>query len=133
MSRLLIADSDIDTRKKVANLLIQEGYNVMVTDSVASVLEDTLKKTAEVIILGSACEDLKASELIPLLKKCNKQVAIILVSDETSLPLIRKVRKEGIFFHALKSFEPEGRQEIIQAVKCAFKNLLNSRTPCRNY
>jgi response regulator of citrate/malate metabolism len=66
---------------------------------------------------------LAAAELIPLLKQCNRNVTIILVSNEESPPAIRKIRNEGIFYHALKPVKPEDTEEIRQAVKCAFENI----------
>jgi hypothetical protein len=36
---------------------------------------------------------------------------------------LRKLRTEGIFYHALKPVDAEDREEIRQAVACAFKNI----------
>ena len=123
MQGILIADEDLDCRKQMADLFIEAGYTVMVTNSAANVLHGILKKSAQVVLLGSEFDELAATDLIPLLKKCNRDLTIILVSDEVSLPLIRKLRKEGIFYHALKPVKPEDREELRQAVKCAFDNL----------
>jgi DNA-binding NtrC family response regulator len=100
---------------------------VTITDSAASMIQGILKKTAQVVVISNQLDDLTAGELIPLLKKCNEHVTIILVSDEVPLPLIRKMRKEGIFYHALKPMNPEDRDEIRQAVQCAFKSLSESQ------
>jgi len=55
---------------------------------------------------------------------CNQNLTIILVSNEESLPLLRKLRREGIFYHALKPSALEDREELLQAVKCAFENVV---------
>lgn len=123
MQGVLIADEDLECRKQMADLFIEAGYTVLVTDSAANVLHGILKKTAQVVLLGSEFDELAAVDLIPLLKKCNRNLTIILVSDEVSLPLIRKLRREGIFYHALKPVKPEDREEIRLAVQCAFANL----------
>lgn len=127
MLGVLIADSDVDARKQMADLFIEAGYNVMVTNTAANALYGILKKTAQVVLLGSEFDDFNAGDLVPLLKKCNRDLTIILISDDASLPLIRKLRKEGIFYHALKPVQPEDREEIRQAVQCAFQNLANNR------
>lgn len=127
MLGLLIADNDTDARKELADLFIEAGYNVIVTNSAANAIYGILKKTAQVVLLGSEFDQLKAGELIPLLKKCDRNLTIILVSDDPSLPVIRKLRKEGIFYHALKPVKPEDKEEIRQVVRCAFENLLSSR------
>jgi DNA-binding NtrC family response regulator len=121
MLGLLIADQDVDSRKQMAELFIEAGYNVIVTNSAANALNGILKKTAQVVILGSGFDDLTAADLIPLLKSCNRKLSIILLTNDTSLPLIRKLRSEGIFYHALKPVSGEDREEIRQVVQCAFQ------------
>ena len=74
-------------------------------------------------MLGSKFDELSAAELIPLLKQCNRRLTIILVSADASLPLIRKLRREGIFYHALRPVDGEGKEEIRKAVQCAFEHL----------
>lgn len=120
MQALLIAEQDVDSRKQIADLLIEAGYNVIVTTSTANAVDGILKKTAQVVILGSEFDDLAAADLVPLLKQCNRNLTIILVTAEASLPVIRKLRRLGIFYHALKPANPEDREELCQAVKCAF-------------
>ena len=121
MLGLLIADKDVDCRKQMAELFIEAGYNVIVTNSAANALDGILKKTAQVVLLGSGFDDLTAADLIPLLKRCNRKLSIILLTDDASLPLIRKLRSEGIFYHALKPVNGEDREEIRQVVQCAFQ------------
>ena len=123
MARLMIAEQDRDCRSMMAELLSEEGYSVTVTDSAADALSGILKKGAQVVLLGSEFDDLAAAELIPLLKQCNRDVTIILVSNDESQPAIRKIRTEGIFYHALKPTKREDTDEIRQAVRCAFQNI----------
>jgi FixJ family two-component response regulator len=123
MLGLLIADSDIATRKQMANLLIGDGYDVMVTDSAAKAIDNVLRKTTQVLLLGTELDAFNSAELVPLLKKCNRNLMIILIADNTPLPLMRKVRQEGIFYHALRPVEPEDEEEIRQVVKYAVDSL----------
>ncbi|MDY0302045.1 MAG: response regulator [Trichlorobacter sp.] len=126
MHGVLIADENVESRKILADLCIDAGYNVMITTSAANVLHGILKKTAQVVLLSSEFDELAAGELIPLLKKCSRDLTIILVSDETSLPLIRRMRKEGIFYHSLKPIDPDDKEELRQALVCAFDSIKNS-------
>ena len=126
MQGLLIADKNVETRKQMANLLIKAGYDVMVTDSAVNAIHGVLKKTAQVVLLGTALDEFTSVELIPLLKQCNRNLMIILIADDAPLAMIRKVRTEGIFYHALRPAEPEDEEEIKQVVKCAMESL--SRT-----
>jgi DNA-binding NtrC family response regulator len=123
MQGLLIVDEDMDCRKQMAEMFIESGYNVTVTNSVANALYGILKKTAQVVLLGTRFDELTAADLIPLLKQCNRNLTIILIAADTTLPLIRKLRSEGIFYHALKPVDAADRDELRQAVKCAFQYL----------
>jgi DNA-binding NtrC family response regulator len=122
MNHILIAEENRESRIAMANLFIEAGYNVTVTTTAAGVLQGIMKKTANVLLLGSSFDELAAVELVPLLKKCCRNLNIILVSNEASLPVIRKLRKEGIFYHLLKPVLPEDREELKQVVACAFHN-----------
>ena len=44
MQGLLIADEDLDSRKQMADLFIDAGYNVTVTNSAANVLYGISRK-----------------------------------------------------------------------------------------
>ena len=120
---ILIVNEDKDCRKQMAEMFIDAGYKVTVTNSVASTLYGVLKKTAQVVVLGSKFDEMAAADIIPLLKECNRKLPIILITADTSLGLLRKLRCEGIFYHALKPVDAEGCEEIRQAVRCAFENL----------
>jgi DNA-binding NtrC family response regulator len=118
---LLIADEDLTTRKQMAELFSDAGYQVTVPTSMAGVLYGILKKTVKVVVLSTRFDELMANELIPLMKSCNRNLAIILVASELPLALLRRARSEGIFYHALKpGTAPGDDEELRQAVKCAF-------------
>jgi len=119
MSRILIAEEHPESRKVMADLCMEAGYSVTITTTAAGVLQGILKKTAQVILLGSSFDELAATDLIPLFKKCCRNLTIILVSNEVSLPVIRKMRNEGIFYHLLRPVLPEDREELKKVINCA--------------
>lgn len=121
MQGLLIADKDVEARRQMAELFIDDGYDVIVTSSAANALSGILKNAAQVVLVGSEFDDLKATDFVPLLKKCNPELTVILVSGERSPAFLRRLRREGIFYHALKPLEAEEKEEIRQAVHCAFE------------
>ncbi len=118
---ILLADSDSKVRREVADIFREAGYQVDTTDSAVHVFCTVLEKKAPVVLLGSNFDKkIALPELIRLLKKCNRQLTIILVSDEESLPVVRTIRQEGIFYHALRPTGREDAEEIRLAVECAF-------------
>ncbi len=120
MRVLLIADQDAGSREQMKKLFSGADYRVKTAQSVVEVLRDILRNNIQVLLLGIEFDNMLAVELIPLLKKCNPDLTIILVSDEDSLPLLRMVRREGIFYHALKPVAQEDQEELRLAVQCAF-------------
>jgi DNA-binding NtrC family response regulator len=123
MKAILIADDNLDSCNLMATYLTDAGYDVSVTSSAAKVLEDVLKKTAQVVLMGNVLDEIDATELIPLLKKCNRDLSIIFVSGEASLSLVRKLRNDGIFYHALPPEETTEQEELKQVIQCAFETV----------
>ncbi len=122
MNGLLIANKDQAAREQMAKVFHQDGYQVETADSVVNSLQGILDKSIQVVVLGGLFDELQLAKFVPLLKKCNRNLSIILISDEMPLDLLRRIRKEGIFYHALKPVEGESWDEIRQVVKCAFEN-----------
>jgi len=130
MNGLLIANKDQAARQLMAAAFQESGYRITTTDSVLNALEKILEKSIQVVLLGGSLDEQHIAKFVPLLKKCNRNLSIILIADEMPLDLLRKIRKEGIFYHALKPAADEGWDEIRQAVNCAFENYhqhLNAR------
>jgi DNA-binding NtrC family response regulator len=126
MQAVLIADDNLYSRNLMAGLLVEAGYDVTVTNSAAKIIQDVLKKTAHVVLMGNVLDKVAAADLIPLLKKCNRDLSIIFVSGEASLSLVRKLRNDGIFYHALPPEETPEQEELRQVVECAFGNYRNN-------
>lgn len=129
MNGLLIANKDRAVCEEMAALFQDDDYKVVVTDSVANALEGILDKTIQVVLLGGSFDEQYVAKFVPLLKKCNRNLSIILVTDEMPLELLRSIRKEGIFYHALKPAANESWDEIHQAVACAFENYAARQNP----
>ncbi len=123
MHNVLIVDDDREYRDQMAEILIGAGYNVTATGSVSNAIYGILKRIALVVVLGTKCEEMAAADLVPLLKRCNPKLNIILVAADISLGLLRKLRCEGIFYHSLRPVDGAGREEVCRVVRCAFENL----------
>lgn len=122
MDGLLVANKNQVAREQMATLFENDGYEVTAADSVVNSLEGILDKSIQVVLLGGVFDEQQVSKFVPLLKKCNRNLSIVLVSDEMPLELLRSIRKEGIFYHALRPVGDESWDEIRQAVSCAFDN-----------
>ena len=119
---IIIADRDAAYRSEVADHFRKAGYRVETTDSAVHVLCSILEKQTPVLLLGSDFDQkVSSADLIHLLKKCNRNLHVIMVSDDMPLAVARQVRQEGIFYHALKPANPGDTEELGMAVQCAFE------------
>jgi DNA-binding NtrC family response regulator len=62
----------------------------------------------------------KAWELIPLLKRINRRIQVIVISSEESLGAVRRLRGAGIFYQAMK---PADLGELKSAVESALEKI----------
>jgi DNA-binding NtrC family response regulator len=117
---ILLADRDSALRTQVADYFRDSGYRVDTTDSAVHAFCTVLEKRIPVVLLGSDFDrKISAADLVHLLRKCNRRLAIILISDDAPVPVVRRLREEGIFYHALRPLKWEETEEIRQAVECA--------------
>jgi len=104
---ILIADKDTAFLREVAEYFTGAGYRVETTDSAVHVICNILNKQIPVVILGSDFDKrINPLQLTQLLKKCNRHLAVILVSDEASLPQVRRISKERVLYQVLRPVSP---------------------------
>jgi DNA-binding NtrC family response regulator len=120
--KLLIADGDSVERKQMATFFENSHYEVETTTSAAYAIAKITQKHEPLVILGDSFEEKIASvDVIALMRKCNKNLHIILVSDDSSLETLKRIRGGGIFYHALKPHSQEDNEELRSAVECAIQ------------
>ena len=93
------------------------GYQVEAAKVVSEMIRKVRNGSIHVVLLDDEIEGVKAYDLIPLLKKINYRVQIIVISSEESLGQVKRLRGAGIFYQAMK---PVDFEEIKSAVECAF-------------
>jgi DNA-binding NtrC family response regulator len=104
---ILIADQDTEFLREVADSFTGAGYQVETTDSAVHIICNILQKHTPVVILGSDFDKkIDTLQLMQLLKKCNRHLAVILVSDEESLPQVKRIRQEKVLYQAFRPLAP---------------------------
>lgn len=104
---ILIADKDTELLREVAEYFAGAGYRVETTDSAVHVICNILKKNIPVVLLGSDFDKrIDSLQLMQLLKKCNRHLAVILVSDEAALPQVKRVGKEKVSYQVFRPLSP---------------------------
>ncbi len=125
--RILIVDRNRAASAQMAESFARSGYEVETTASAADVVNRVMQKEAGLILLGDEFnESVPVTDLVRILKRCDQDLNIILIADEVSPSQERCVRKEGIFYHALRPVCTEDTDEIQLAVQCAFNHAANT-------
>jgi DNA-binding NtrC family response regulator len=119
---ILVADKDTAFLREVTDYFSEAGYHVETTQSAIRVISNILEKQTPVVLLGSDFDKkINLLELVRLLKKCNRHLAVILVSDEASLPIVTRIKTEGIFYYAMRPITQEDTHEIQQTSEHVLK------------
>lgn len=117
---VLIAYQDDSWVKPLSSLLNKMRYRVETTKVVSEIIRKVRGRDIDVVLLDDEMEEIKACDLVPLFKKLNPRVQIIVISSEESIGLVKRLRHAGIFYQAMK---PVDLEEIRTAVACAFEKI----------
>ena len=122
--KILVVDRDQKARKNLSALFNGSHYDVVTTPSAAHAIAKIVQKEEPIVILGDSFEErISPVDVIALMRKCNRNLRIILVSDDSSLETLRQVRADGIFYHALMPTTAEDNEELCSVVSCAFEGM----------
>jgi len=117
---ILIAYQDDLWAKSLSTFLPDMGYKVETAKMVSEMIRKVRKGNIHVVLLDDEIEGVKACDLVPLFKKMDDKIQVIVVSSEASLGLVKRLRGAGIFYQAMK---PVDLEEIKSAVGCAFEKI----------
>jgi DNA-binding NtrC family response regulator len=117
---VFIAYQDPSWLVPLSNRLMSRGYSLESSQILSEVLRWVRRKSESVLLLDDEMEGIKASDLIPLFKKLNPKIPIVLISSEQSIGFVKRLRGAGIFYQAMKPVDVE---EIRSAVDCAFEKI----------
>ena len=117
---ILIAYQDDLWGKSLSTFLHSIGYKVEMAKMVSEMIRKVRKGNIHVVLLDDEIEGVKAYDLVPLFKKIDDTIQIIVISSEVSLGLVKRLRGAGIFYQAMK---PVDLEEIKSAVECAFEKI----------
>jgi len=116
--RILIIDPNITERTVMAAYLRSENFYV----ETGTGLKDAAKKISEgffdCLIMDVKLPEMKGYEAVPILKRIDPRIKVIMTTRKNTKSLEAKVREQDIFFYFIKTF---GKEEL----KLAINNALN--------
>jgi DNA-binding NtrC family response regulator len=117
---ILIAYQDDLGARSLSTFFHGIGYRVETAKMVSEVIRKVRNMKMSVALLDDEIEGVKACDLVPLFKKINDKIQVIVISSEVSIGLVKRLRGAGIFYQAMK---PVDLEEIRSAVECAFEKI----------
>jgi len=117
---ILIAYQDDLWARSLSTFLHSIGYRVETAKMVSEMIRKVRKGNIRVVLLDDEMEGVKACDLVPLFKKIDDKIQVIVIASGLSLGLVKRLREAGIFYQAMKPVDPE---EIKSAVECAFEKI----------
>jgi len=117
---ILIAYQDDLWAKSLSTFFHGIGYRVEIGKMVSEMIRKVRKGNIHVVLLDDEIEGVKACDLVPLFKKMDDKIQVIVISSDLSLGLAKRLRGTGIFYQAMK---PVDLEEIKSAVECAFDKI----------
>jgi DNA-binding NtrC family response regulator len=117
---ILIAYQDDLWVRSFSTFFNGAGYRVVTAKLVSDLLRKVRSGSIHVVLMDDEIEGVKACDLVPVLKKINGIIQVIVISSEESLGSVRRLRGAGIFFQAMK---PVDMEELKSAVECALDKI----------
>ncbi len=117
---ILIAYQDDLWARSLSTFFHDIGYKVETAKMVSEMIRKVRKGNIHVVLLDDEMEGVKACDLVPLFKKMDNKIQVIVISSDLALGLVKRLRGAGIFYQAMKPVDPE---EIKSAVECAFEKI----------
>ena len=117
---ILIAYQDDLWARSLSTYFHSTGYRVETAKLVSEMIRRIRNGKTHVVLLDDEIEGVRACDLVPLFKKINSKVQVIVISSEVSIGLVKRLRGAGIFYQAMK---PVDLEEIKSAVECAFEKI----------
>ncbi len=118
-SILIAYEDDLWSRSLVA-FFHSLGYRVDTVKMMSQMIRRIRKENTHVVLIDDEIDGVKACEVVPLLKKIDPKIQIVVISSEGSIGSVRRLRGAGIFYQAMK---PVDLEEIKSAVECAFEKV----------
>ena len=118
--RILVVDPDNSAAQALSSILVNEDYEVEITEGLTSAAERLNDVKFDCIIIDVDLPEMEGFKAVSILKAIDPKVQIIMTAAENTAELEAKVRKQDIFYYYIKSFD---RKELIEAVQNVFKKM----------
>lgn len=113
---LLIGEPGCKLATDLAACMKDKGYTVRAVDNIKDVFLTLQCEKVHVLVMDACLPVEMGHEAISIIKSMNRELPIIVTTDENNPELESRVRQMGIFYYHVKSF---GMDELMLAISNA--------------
>jgi CheY-like chemotaxis protein len=115
--RVLIVDADPKARRELVHSLKEDGYVLETGKNLSEAIKKVSGEGFDCLVMDIDLPEIKGYEAVPVLKKLDPRLKIILTTKKNDKRREAKAREQDIFFYFIKSF---GKDELKLAIRNAF-------------
>ncbi len=115
LDRVLVCDDEPLIRQSVAEALADE-FEVEAADRAVAVIQRVMRTRYEALVLDLKLPGLGGLDAVPVIKRFDPQLPIIIMTGAASYETERSARASGIFYYLAKPFPLD---ELTSAVRAA--------------
>jgi two-component system phosphate regulon response regulator OmpR len=113
---LLIGEPGCKLATELDPWVVDKGYKVKAVENIKDVFLTLQGEKIHVLVMDVCLPEEMGCEAISIIKSMNRNLPIIVTTDENNPELESSVRQMGIFYYHVKSF---GMDELILAISSA--------------
>jgi len=118
-NNILIIDPNLTDRTIMATFLKSENFCVETGEGFLDAVKKISEGGIDCLIMDVDLPEMKGHEAVPIIKKIEPGIRIIITARKNTKELEAKIREQDVFFYFIKSFKKE-------ELKLALKSALNS-------
>ncbi len=103
--RILVVEDDFIVQDFIKSLNEKWGYEIDFSANAADAMQKFNKSEYDLILLDVFLPDAKGYDLIPVYKKIQPHIGIIVMTGNNTPELELKVRETGILYYLIKPFK----------------------------
>ncbi len=115
--RVLICDDDPGVRGMIADALRGKSIMVETADRGMDAIQKIMRTRYEALVLDLKMPGLGGLDTIPIIKRIDETLPIIVVTGHTSYETERAARAAGVFYYLVKPFPLEELARAVNAAK----------------
>ena len=114
---VVIATEDPVVINQLSTILMQHDYSIIIEKSTIKSILKILEQEIDFLILDIDSPENSNMDLIDIIRKTRPRLPIVVLSQDTSIELIRELAEAGVFYCALKPVQLGELKNLIEAVK----------------